>query len=417
MGAGVHRVDQRDARAAPVRGARAAAPARGAGVLTICAWRRRARRRPSWPEPTASRASATGTTGSTASGYWSDRSTRCWRRAGLTALLSGVGQRDLDATLGRPGAGDPAGADLRRRCGRPGPLRGLAARVSRSACHPRRRQAHLPDLSSRPPAGCPTHHRPVANAGRRGGPARVAPDRDAHRVRVEPSLVDDARVRVRRRAVLPAVVLGGGEAGGTADRGQRRHSSASGGRLPDRLALDERGGGSGHRAPRRLPVCRPLVGQHPTPRERRLRPGWRHARGLPGVAVTRSRHRGRSPCRSTVGVHQRLERVGGGEHAGAGPAAWPRLPRGDPRGADGRRLRRRRQRSCGGAATRHHRGATAALVSDDPDLRARPGVVQEGPAQRAVPGAVARGHGDPGRRRRLDRYRCRGAGARSAATG
>ena len=73
-GAGLHRVDQRHARAARVPRPRPAAAAGGARLLRLCASRKSGTGRRNWPASTASTGSATTTTGSPGAGYWSSRS-------------------------------------------------------------------------------------------------------------------------------------------------------------------------------------------------------------------------------------------------------------------------------------------------------------------------------------------------------
>ena len=172
--------------------------------------------RPSWPRRTASTASATTTTGSTASGCWSGRSTRCWRPASPTSVLPLLGERALVAALGR------AADDV---CS-PRPTAPRTTSSTSAGCSGARRPAR--DHDRRKPlfivyqaqrsARARADRRHLARGGRARRPAGHLPD--GGRDRLGRRLGRD-RGRLRRQGPLPAAVLGARSGGRRSSSGPR----------------------------------------------------------------------------------------------------------------------------------------------------------------------------------------------------
>ena len=154
------------ARAAEVQGPLSAASARPISGSTTCAFRRRGSRRRSSRANTASTGFAITTTGSTAGGCSSGRSTRCCNRRARFSLLRVLGERELDAPLGRRRPRDPHRAEVFA-----GGRRALIADLAPLFRDPRYIRDRRPAARSSSTARtcCPTRARaPPAFASRRG---------------------------------------------------------------------------------------------------------------------------------------------------------------------------------------------------------------------------------------------------------
>ena len=167
VGAGLHASGRTPPRHGPYFRATTSPTFPPTSASTTSGCPRRARLRPSLPAGTASRLSATGTTGSPDAGSSSGRIDEMLdHRAARLPVLSRVGQPDMERHLARRRRPDADRADLPRRRRRPAPFRTRPCRRSATSATSGRRKAAVLRLQARVVARARGVRRALAGAGR-----------------------------------------------------------------------------------------------------------------------------------------------------------------------------------------------------------------------------------------------------------